>query len=644
MVRTVLDAPPNVCATFNVTPTLLDQVLDLAEDPSRDRLYALCRKAPAAWTEADVHALRRDCFSVQRDTMLAPFLRYRALLAKHVANERFATSDLLDLVVWFHLAWSGPSLRRDPVVAALFAQGEAFSVAQRDALLDAHVALLREVIPCHRQAMETGRIELSSSAYYHPILPLLCQSEAAQEADPASSLPEVRFRFPEDAERQIQLGLDFHARLFGAPPAGNWPPEGAVSEAAVRLLGEHGVRWIATDEAMLVRSLPHRRREQAFRFGDVVIFFRDHALSDRIGFVYSRWEPATAARDLVARLEARAVELARQQVSDPVVTIALDGENAWEHFPGGGYDFLAALYAGLSASPMLALTTPSRWLDTHALDTATPLPRLASGTWVDGTFHTWMGDPVKDRAWTLLAHARQELAEHEPGARRDEAMTWMLRAEASDWFWWFGAGHSSPNDAEFDLLFRKYVGAVYRALGVATPPSLEVPVGPMTEEAPRLQPLRTGRPAITGEPLPFFKWANAGLLGLQQGSIHRFDPIVAGCAAIYDRERITLRLDTTRPAREELAAGRHFELELTAPATAARMRLDGSAPGESAIGRCVEVALPMPSGVRELRFVWRVFGSAEGEGEALELDRFPQVGDVALSLRPASLDVENWVT
>jgi len=633
MVQTIIDAPANVRATINLTPTLLNQLEELAENPYADRMYALSRKDPDALTFNEQSMLISESFSVHPDTMLNPYRRYVALREKDRRWKPFSRQDILDLIVWFHLAWSGETLRKDPFVAGLFRKERGFSIEERDQLLDLQHKILCDVIPIHKRALDLGRIEVSTSPYHHPILPLLCATEAAIQAEPDCPLPAVRFRYPQDAERHLELAVDMHKRLFGGRPDGMWPSEGAVSEAAVSRMAHHGIKWIATDEAILGRSLGRGgKHDRVWAWNDLAIFFRDHELSDRIGFVYSRWAPEVAAADFVEQLRSRA---RFSEAQDPVITVALDGENAWEHFPGGGFDFLAAMYEALADADDIEMVTPSQWLETH---TPERLERLAPGTWIDGSFRTWIGDPVKNRAWEVLTHARDAIDHEPPGPAANKAMEAMLCAEASDWFWWFGEGHSCSHDHAFDALFRRHVAAVYRALELPPPAILAEPLTPPSGDPTRLWPARMGRPEINGERNPYYKWASAGHAVLQQGSIHQAEPLVTAAMAIYDSESISFRLDTGR--RADRLLGDQCDFELTVEPNDVRVKITGEGTEgrylEAACARVVEVAIANDY-VGDVRFFWRVLMNGE------EIERFPRAGELVMNVRGGSLDLENWV-
>ncbi len=293
------------------------------------------------------------------------------------------------------------------------------------------------------------------------------------------------------------------------------------------------------------------------------------------------------------------------------------------------------MYRRLCEAPDIEMLTPSEWIERY---TPEKLDHLAAGTWIDGSFRTWIGDPVKNQAWEILTHARAALDEHEDHPEDETAMDAMLCAEASDWFWWFGEGHSSAHDHAFDALFRRHVSAVYRPLDLPLPHVLTEPLTPPAGDPTRLWPSRVGRPAVTGESTPYYKWASAGKVTLQQGSIHQAEPMVTAAWAIYDHESITCRLDTGPTARSLLEDGVVFELNLEEDGS--RIVFDDAGTTgehlEASIGRVLEVAIPNER-VGDVRFFWRVLRDGE------EIERFPRAGELVMNVRGRSLDLENWV-
>jgi alpha-amylase/alpha-mannosidase (GH57 family) len=392
-----------------------------------------------------------------------------------------------DLLTWYHIAWMGETVRRQhKLLNKLVAKQKNFSHDDRLDLLRLIGELVAGVIPAYKKLAETGQVELAFSPYAHPIVPLLLNFQCAKESMPDVNLPQSAY-YPGGEERSmwhIQTGLQTFEKYFGRRPRGCWPSEGGVSEASLRLYDQFNIEWIATGENILRKSLPRTDSTQgtaenhcahrAFRMSDrqVSCFFRDDGLSDLIGFSYSRWH----ADDAVANLMHHITNIAEAcDGSDTVISIVLDGENAWEYYPENGYYFLNALYEKLSQHEAWELTTFSSCLDAGVEPLV--LKKLVAGSWVYGTFSTWIGDKEKNRAWDLLCEAKRQFdmavsQERLKGKQLEQAMQQLAICEGSDWFWWFGDYNPAVSVSEFDRLFRLHLAALYQIIGIAVPPSL----------------------------------------------------------------------------------------------------------------------------------------------------------------------------
>jgi alpha-amylase/alpha-mannosidase (GH57 family) len=413
-------------------------------------------------------------------------------------------------------------------------------------------------------------VELSTSPFFHPILPLLCDTDVYMRTHPGARRPRRPFRHPDDAADQLTRAVSYHQALFGTAPAGTWPSEGSVSDAMVPLVAAAGLRWMATDELILARTLGlsftrdnQGRVEQPerlytpyrVRVGDASVscLFRDHVLSDLIGFTYSGWGADAAADDFVRRLVDSGRRYAeRGGRGEPVIPIILDGENAWEHFEGGGRPFLRALYQRLSTHPELRTVTMAE----ACAEPAEELTSIFPGSWIDANFSIWIGHADDQRAWSQLADARDALdfagAAEGAAAAREE----VLIAEGSDWFWWYGDDHSSAHDAEFDDLFRRHLRNVYRLLNRPVPDELYVP-NRSTDRAVAAQIDPTGRiaPTIDGELTSYFEWLGAGSYEAHDvaGAMHKSERTATGGPVHRLRLRRDPALHTHRRPRRHAA-------------------------------------------------------------------------------------------
>jgi alpha-amylase/alpha-mannosidase (GH57 family) len=641
-----LERHPGVQVCFNFVPSLLDQVDDLIRG-APDALFDLLRQAPGSLSPADRAEVVARCGAAPRHA-LERWPAYRrlcdALARRRQSNGGDERGDeILALETWFLLAWLDPMLLGEPEARAALARPGEFTLEQRDGLLALHDRLLAAVIPAYRRLAERGQIELSASPYYHPILPLLVDVRAARRARPALPLPTEPFSAPEDAARQIERGLERHARAFGSRPSGMWPPEGSVSPEAAGIAAAAGVRWLASDEGVLWNSLPPEARKRAAlyrpwrlatRAGDVAFFFRDHELSDRIGFVYHHWAPDQAVADFLGRVRRIGEECAGPEPL--VVSVILDGENCWEYYADDGGPFLEALYEALEQTDDIVTRTPSQVLAESAAIAA--LPTLHSGSWINADFRIWIGHPEKNRAWDLLARTRRALiAQGTTPESCPAAWDSLAAAEGSDWFWWFGDDHFTPDKTVFDGLFREHLRAAFERSGLAPPGWLQAPIvarGSRREAEAR--PLGFVRPRVDGERTGFYEWHAAGhhRLGAGGGSMHHGAGIASDLFFGFDAECLYLRIDFTGGRPPGAAVDLVFELLAPRPGL---LRVNGLTPGERrvewagagrsgepvsaarcSIGSILEIGLPFASLGLAPREAVEMLGMLQRTGETVE--------------------------
>jgi alpha-amylase/alpha-mannosidase (GH57 family) len=453
---------PDVHQTFNLVPSLILQLDEYAGGTARDPLFDLAF-APAEWLDERQRALIvKKFFPVPVRTMVEPYPRYLELLARR--NDAFTSQELRDIQVWWTLAW----MDHDRRPAALVEKGRDFSIEDQIGLRELVLKTIREVVPSYRRHQEKGTIEISTTPFYHPILPLLVNSRADDSRVP------IDFQSPEDALEQLRRARAFIEERFGRAPRGLWPSEGSVSEAMAELVSQAGFEWMATDEGILAKSGVHvydgdrHRLYRPYRRGNVTVFFRDRNISDLIGFHYMHGSARDSAQDLLRRL--------KEIPQGSHVSIILDGENPWDYYPASGRDFLRFVFDGIRQDPALEAVTLSEAQSRIAPAT---LDWLAPGSWAGANFGIWMGHPEDQEAWAWIARARETLMKKKGSVtadRWDQAYEELLVAEGSDWMWWFGNDFTSDDDAVFDALFRRHIGNVYRLLGLPEPEGLELPI------------------------------------------------------------------------------------------------------------------------------------------------------------------------
>jgi len=493
-------------ATFNITPPLIEQ-LNLYADPlANDAFLASWIKAPETLTEEERAWMVKMCKSTQFETMVRPLPRYAALYHR----DGYSDAELLELQVLFMLAWCGNYLRQNnALVGKLLKQGKGYTQKEKTLLLEELTVFVGTILPFYAELRKAGRISLSTTPYNHPILPLLIDVGNAQKANPHTALPSNPLSLEADAEEQVRRAIALYEATFGTEPTGFWPAEGAVDERSVAIYKQHGLHWIATDEAILFRSLgsdDRARLYRPYRFNGVTIGFRDHGLSDLIGFTYRFKNADEAAEHFM-----RSIGPIAADGEERTVFIILDGENAWEFFENNAFDFFNALYARLSAAGECRTVTMD---EVARSNTQEVLPTLAPGSWIHGNFDTWSGHAEKNRAWELIYQTRRDVDNYAGriGPETAEKIRFhFLAAECSDWFWWYGDDHATDFAEEFDTLFRDHLITIYRLLSMHPPSDLFDPIiSGKRSEAFLTYPQAAITPEIDGLDSSFFEWLGCG--------------------------------------------------------------------------------------------------------------------------------------
>ncbi|WP_298616585.1 glycoside hydrolase [uncultured Thermosynechococcus sp.] len=570
----VLAKYPRLKQTINLVPSLLLQIQDYVNGTALDPYLTATLTPVEQLTDQQRWFIIEHFFDAHHRTMIDPHPRYRELYQQRQTKgktwcwQHWQPQDYGDLLAWHNLAWIDPLYWEEPEIAQWLSKGRDFSLSDRQRIIAKQREILSQIIPQHRALQEAGQIEVTTTPYTHPILPLLVDTDAAKVAVPNIALPQQRFQYPEDVSRHLRRARVLYEQFFGRSPRGLWPSEQAVSPAILEPILEQGFKWICADEAVLgwtTGTYFHRNERgvvqqaevlyQPYRLttarGDLNIVFRDHRLSDLIGFTYSAMAPEAAAADLLQQLEGIRQQLLAHEGSGGssleqpwLVTIALDGENCWEYYPRDGLPFLEALYQGLSESEHFACVSVAEYLQQYPPRAVISGSSLHSGSWIDGNFCTWIGDPVKNKAWDYLAAARQTLERHPEATETNNPAAWqaLLAAEGSDWFWWFGEGHSSNHDAMFDQLFREHLMALYTALGEPVPEGLHDPLE-VHEAKATYPPQGFIHPAIDGKG-DEQDWNFAGRIqiGGSRGTMHR-QTLVNRLWYGVDHLNIYLRLD-----------------------------------------------------------------------------------------------------
>jgi alpha-amylase/alpha-mannosidase (GH57 family) len=581
----ILEEFPGFHATFNVVPALGMQLEEYASGKFREPWFSLAFQKADELTREDKAEILARAFQVNHERLVSRWPRFVELLdwsrpaGGAQALVTFTSRDWRDLQLLSQLAWMDEEwLNKDEVVSRLSSKGKDYTEKDKEDLKAKQLELLGMVLPAYRDAARRGQIELTTTPFYHPILPLICDSDVARVANPGTPLPRRAYRRPEDVREQLRRAREYHERVFGMKPAGLWPSEGSVSDQTLSIAAEEGFQWFGTDEGVLGRTL----NVGFFRDGNGIAanadrlyqplrvqsggksitgLFRDHHLSDLIGFVYSRMDGKAAAQDLHGKL--RYIGETVKSSQPLTVCLFLDGENAWEYYANNGREFLREFYGRIQGDQdFLALT------GTGAIAVAGGIPNsggIFPASWINANFDVWIGDAEDVAAWELLWDAREAFSSaqtardnNRTGAPTEEALASakesLLAAEGSDWCWWYGPEHSTANDAEFDALFRKHLTAIYRALGMDAPDELAKPIKRKPDHAFQMAPSGALQIKVDGRNTSYFEWLGAGLYSPERrgGAMHGRTYYLHELRYGFEEKRFCVRVDAFADSLAEL--------------------------------------------------------------------------------------------
>jgi alpha-amylase/alpha-mannosidase (GH57 family) len=567
----LLEEFPLVHQTFNLVPSLITQIQDYAAGTAHDPLLRVAARSASDLTPEERRFALQYLFQANPEHLIGRYPRYAELWNRYQsagsspeqADKYFQAQDFTDLQVLSQIAWFDEFFLAEPEIAELVRKGRGFSLEDQTFVIESQRELISKVLPAHADAARQGRIEISTSPFYHPILPLICDTNAGGTSTLGLPLPQNRFRHPEDAHEQLQRGLDLHEKVFGIRPRGVWPSEGSVSEEVIKITADLGVSWLATDEGVLSRTtgmsfmrdgqgrLPDVSAEKLYTVNryengptGMHLIFRDHAISDLIGFVYSGMPPKEAAEHLMRNIKDSAQPVLSSG-RDAMVAIILDGENAWEYYPESGREFLRRFYDALQKDDSLEAVTVSEAIERERNPNI--LHSLVPGSWIHANFNVWIGAPEDNKSWDYLYHARNfytHASLHVSEEQRKLALEELLIAEGSDWNWWYGPEHHSANDREFDELYRKHLSNVYQALGATPPDHLAQSIMGGAVVPSFLPQTSYIHPRITGDMIRYFEWMGAAHYtadrrsGAMHGKVFLMDSIYAGIDQQYVYGRV----------------------------------------------------------------------------------------------------------
>jgi alpha-amylase/alpha-mannosidase (GH57 family) len=664
----ILEDFPQIRQTFNLVPSMVAQVAEYAEGKAADPFLAIALKPAESLSSEDRAFLLRHSFYSDPHQMIYRYPRYGELLDMWQGQKVsfgpngnpgvFSVQELRDLQMWSQLAWFDEEFQTgDPEVGEWMRRGRNFSLDDQRRMGEKQRELIGKMLPEYRKLAASGQIEISTTPYYHPILPLLCDSNIASVSHPNVPLPS-RFRYPQDARLQLTMAREYITAQFGTAPVGLWPSEGSVSDEALAIASEVGFTWAATDSGVLNRTLDRTvpveglYRPYQWRQGDrtMHMIFRDHFLSDLIGFVYAKMEAAQAAEDFLRRIRENCAGILASG-RDALVPIILDGENAWEYYYRNGRPFFRELYGRIANDQRMRAITVG---EAFARFLPENLDHIFPGSWIDANFDVWIGAEEDNQAWTQLLRARQtyDVAATPAGERRNMAMEELLIAEGSDWCWWYGPEHDSANREEFDQLYRSHLANVYRFLDLTPPEELSRPILRVTLREVQIAATGPIRPVIDGMVTSYFEWMGAGMYTVdgRSGSMHGKKFLIREVQYGSDGVNLYLRVDF-HPGYEAELSGMEARLTAESPdgaqASYVSLLFSGGAASvkEQQLARPSTAPAMQPiecafSRVLEVRLLLAALGIPEGGGVrfqfslwqgGLPMDAVPQQGYIRMA-------------
>jgi alpha-amylase/alpha-mannosidase (GH57 family) len=622
----VLSDYPGVRVNFNLTPVLMLQIEELVNGSVRDLWLEWSRKRADLLLEEERLAILEHFFKIHHDNLLRPYPRYAELLNKRGAGFyrdkaqkellNWTDSDFRDLQTWYNLAWCGYTAERlFPELRELKSKGRDFTEEEKNRVLDIHIEILSMIAPLYSAAEQRGQAELTTTPFFHPILPLVYDSDFAERCMPGRARPS-RFHWPQDALAQLKLAVAQHTRMFGRGPRGLWPSEGSIAPELVPLMRDAGIEYFCSDEENLFNSLrlsgEHPNHLELFQGWKVEhehhtinAIFREKPLSDFVGFMAWRNEPFQAAQHLLSHFRHLADQLSSGTGLIPVI---LDGENCWEQFKDGGEAFLRNLYAGLESDSRLRSCTVEDYL--RRCPPKRTIKTLHSGSWIYSNFDIWIGDEEENRGWDLLGQTRQYLESKLhllSESTRDAALREIYAAEGSDWFWWYGPDFSTECDVLFDELFRQHLKNVYALCGDIPPATLDRPVIGDTTPPLYRRPSALISPSLNGLVTPYFKWSGAGsyVAGSEQGAMFRDDRFVHSLDYGFNPSMLYIRIHLKRGGELKFALTFHSPTDTVivwphaqhiaqGPLTLRSKKTEQSI-GQFAVANVVEIEVPFDS-------------------------------------------------
>ena len=556
----ILEKFPKIKLNFNLVPVLLDSLIDYGENDLHDIHSRLTITDVEDLTADDKEFIINNFFDANFHSMILPSEEYNRLYQKYQLNPEndinmFSNQEYSDLMALFNLAWFDPIYKNIyPELKKLIKKGKNYTTEDRIKIIDIQRDIIRKIIPTYKKFSDEGRIEITTSPYYHPIIPILLDIKSIKKSS-ENDLP-TNLKMELDAKMQTEMALDRMENIFGKRPRGIWPSEHCISSKELGLFKELGVDWTISDEGILSNSINfefvrdfrgyledpyHLLKSYKYKDDGVNIIFRDSVIPNLIGFEYPNHPAESAANDLYDRIKVAQSKLLSSPDENHLITIAMDGENCWENYTADGSTFLSTIYSLIENDPSLETVLISDYLDK---DIQKPLNKISSGSWVNRNFKLWIDEPLKNLAWTYLKQVRDDFSayvkQNPLNPNIEAARRELFICEGSDWFWWYGEPNDSGRDNIFDYIFREHLKNIYVFLGLEVPQYLDTPLLSAITK-PSRYPKGEFTPVMDGKEKDDENWLNAGCIKIPDGPVLKEDKFYDKICFGYDKDNLYLR-------------------------------------------------------------------------------------------------------
>lgn len=569
----ILEKFPNLKLNFSIVPDLLDTIEDYAENDGHDIHSKLTITPVEELTEDDKLYILNYFFDANYENLISKNPRFNELYLKRfnsaeIGLNDFSLQEYADIMMLFNLVWFDPLWQNVyPELKAFNEKGSNYTLEDRIQLIELNRKLIKQIIPTFKRFQDEGRIEIITSPYNHPIMPILINPNDLKTPSLKHQMPDCKIALMVDVKEQLRMSFEKIKKIFGKEPKGIWPSEHCISQKTVDVLANTGAKWVITDESVLSNSLKKEfvrdfrgcyedpydvcsiYQYKTKQDKEINLVFRDSVIPNLISFEYPHHDSLLCANDLFDRIKTVHDKLKNSPDKKHLLTIAMDGENSWDSYPMDGSIFLEKLYSLINDDKSLKTVLLSDFIEQNQ-ENAKPLKKIAAGSWVNQEFQLWIAEPTKNLAWKYLVQARNDLMEAEESGKLTKeqikiAKSEIYIAEGSDWFWWYGEPNNSGQDHIFDFMFREHLKNVYVAINKQVPNYLEMPLISFMGK-PLKNPKREISPLINGMIQGNDEWLYAGCIDIPDGPILQENKLFNRIYFGNDQDNMYLRFDINK--------------------------------------------------------------------------------------------------